>query len=149
MILLTIPFLMQAILIGADEWFFHLKRDLPKWERIGHPIDTLSVLICFGFLYYFPFSPLALKWYIALALLSSILITKDEFVHKHHCPAAEQWLHAVLFINHPILLSSAAILWYHSPPLFPAFLLMQGCCVAAFMFYQIIYWNFVRDAKNN
>lgn len=145
MIFFTIPFFLQAILIGADEWFFHLRRNLPKWERIGHPIDTLSVLICFAFLYLIPFSPLALKWYIALALVSSILITKDEFVHKHHCPAAEQWLHAVLFINHPILLSAAAILWYHSPPLFPTFLFCQGSCVAAFMFYQIIYWNFVRD----
>ena len=32
-----------------------------------------------------------------LAIFSCLLVTKDEFSHKQDCPAAEQWLHAILF----------------------------------------------------
>ncbi len=45
-LLLLIPFLVQTFLITFDEWYFHLKRGLPKWERIGHPLDTLTAIFC-------------------------------------------------------------------------------------------------------
>jgi len=45
-IALLIPFGVQAFLIILDEYVFHIKRALPKWERIGHPLDTLSVVVC-------------------------------------------------------------------------------------------------------
>lgn len=147
MIYLFIPFVLQAILIAADEYIFHWKRGLPRWERIGHPLDTLSVLIALSFLAMVPFSATACKIYIALALFSCIFITKDEFVHKAHCPATEQWLHAVLFINHPILLSAAAWLWYKAPPFTSSFLLSQIIGIASFMLYQIIYWNWIWQEK--
>ena len=67
-LLILIPFLLQMVIIGVDEWYFHLKRGLPKWERIGHPIDTLSVLACFAFVLFVPFSTLTLKIYIGLAV---------------------------------------------------------------------------------
>ncbi len=54
-VLFYIPFLIQTLVIGLDEFHFHLKRGLPKWERIGHPIDTLSVVLALAFTLVFPY----------------------------------------------------------------------------------------------
>jgi hypothetical protein len=102
--LALIPFIIQGIVIVLDEYVYHLKRGLPKWERIGHPLDTLSVIACFAFVLFVPYESSLIKYYVMIAIFSCLLITKDEFVHKHHCPAAEQWLHAILFVNHSVLL---------------------------------------------
>ncbi|MCB1117791.1 MAG: hypothetical protein KDK50_04330 [Chlamydiia bacterium] len=156
--LLMIPFLVQSIVILLDEFIFHIKRPLPKWERIGHPLDTLTILICLVYVLLVPYSALALKVYVGLSLFSCIFVTKDEFVHKHHCPASEQWLHALLFINHPILLTAAGLIWAVSSnielPLWLAamsnassqlifFLKTQVIAVSLFGLYQVVYWNFV------
>ncbi len=146
-ILLTIPFLVQSVAIGLDELVFHVKRGLPKWERIGHPIDTLSVVACFIFVLSTPYSQQALYYYIALALLSCILVTKDEFVHKHHCPAMEHWLHALLFINHPIILAALGLLWHQN--LYRGFIISQLVMISLFCLYQIIYWNFIYVPQEN
>ena len=66
-----IPFVLQAIVIACDEGFFHIKRGLPKWERLGHPLDTLTVLICMGYVIWVPFSPATLIGYILLAVFSN------------------------------------------------------------------------------
>ncbi len=142
---MLIPYFVQMVAIGLDEFIFHVKRGLPKWERIGHPLDTLSVLACFLFVLYVPYSPLALKIYIGLAIFSCILITKDEFVHKHVCPASEQWLHALLFVNHSIVLIVTGILWPSLEGAYYLFLLLQAAFVFLFFLYQVIYWNFIRD----
>lgn len=156
--LILFPFCLQMIIISLDEICFHIKRGLPRFERIGHPVDTLSVVCCFAFVLFIPFSGLALKIYIALSLFSCLLVTKDEFVHKHHCPAAEHWLHALLFLNHPILLTSLGLLWpllsgapamswlmsWQNHLLFlQIFISLQLACAVIFMLYQIIYWNFI------
>lgn len=158
--LLIIPFFVQAIAIGIDESFFHLRRGLPRWERIGHPLDTLSLLICLLFIVLVPFSFQMAKVYVGLALFSCLMVTKDEFVHKHHCPPLEHWLHSLLFLNHPILLASAGLMWASSgagpswllelvktPALFSVFLSVTAALVAIFMLYQAIYWNFVWKEK--
>jgi hypothetical protein len=160
--LLLFPFLLQTAIIFFDEFYFHWKRGLPKWERIGHPLDTLSTLICFVFVLIFPFDAWHVKIYAALALFSCIFVTKDEFVHKECCPASEQWLHALLFINHPIVLFLLGILWtlYKAYPL-PSFLhslmqdralvgmflWMQTLFIGAFALYQAIYWNLIRSEE--
>jgi hypothetical protein len=141
-----------------DEIVFHLKRGLPRWERIGHPLDTLSVLLCFACVLFLPYSTEMLYWYIGLAVFSCLLVTKDEFVHKHHCPASEQWLHALLFINHPIMLASLGLSWplLKNDTLFSwlapwkehrealiFFLAIQALFIFCFFLYQIIYWNFI------
>jgi len=153
------PFILQALLIFIDEWIFHLKRALPKWERLGHPLDTLSVLICFLWVLWTPYSPHTLKIYLALALFSTFFITKDEWVHKECCPKTELWLHALLFINHPILLGALACLWIHQvqPLAFLGissassmiFFKLQSLFIFLFMLYQIIYWNFLWKEKKN
>jgi hypothetical protein len=160
--LLFFPFLLQTIVIFFDEFYFHWKRGLPRWERIGHPLDTLSTLLCFMFVLYYPCDALHGKIYAALALFSCLFVTKDEFVHKDCCPASEQWLHALLFINHPIVLFLLWVLWsvYKADPL-PSYLLsfeghrplvgsflwMQTFMVGLFALYQALYWNLIRREK--
>jgi len=162
LILMLLPFAVQMLVVNFDEFYFHVRRGLPKWERLGHPLDTLTVLACFVFVLWVPYSLLSLKVYIALALFSCIFVTKDEFVHKDCCPASEQWLHALLFLNHPIVLASAGLLW----PIIqgveaPAWLAElvphadniklvlsgQALCITLFFCYQTIYWNFLWKDK--
>lgn len=157
-----VPFLVQIVVIGVDEAYFHLRRGLPRWERIGHPLDTLSVLACLCFVLFVPYSATALKGYIGLAAFSCLLVTKDEFVHKHHCPASEQWLHALLFLNHPLVLASVGMMWpiaaggsapswlvtwLTHPQEIAFFLMMQTVAIASFFLYQTIYWNVVWKPK--
>lgn len=146
--LLTLPFLVQGVIITLDEFIFHVRRDLPKWERIGHPLDTLTVLLCIGFALIAPYSALMLKVYIGMALFSCLFVTKDEFVHKHHCPASEQWLHAILFLNHPVLLTALGMIWAHPTPFLILFLKIQAGLVTLFGLYQVIYWNFYHGRKH-
>ncbi len=150
------PFLVQAVIITLDEGVFHLRRGLPRWERIGHPLDTATVLACLLFVLLVPASTAALWAYGALALFSAIFVTKDEFVHWEVCPAAEQWLHALLFLNHPVLLFALGALWCVKdgmplpawwsaphPEVVEPFLWSQAGLVALFLIYQIVYWNFL------
>lgn len=157
--LIFIPFILQICVIALDEIVFHLKRDLPKWERMGHPLDTLTVIACFAFVYWIPYDAAMTGWYIVLALFSTVFVTKDEFVHKEHCPAAEQWLHALLFVNHSLMLGCLGLIWPHlHGHEFFSFLphhnvlnwlvigqMAGGTC---FCLYQIIYWNFIRSYTN-
>jgi hypothetical protein len=157
-VLALIPFLLQAIAIGFDEGYFHYKRGLPLWERIGHPLDTLSLLICLFMTVWVPFTPFNLNIYIALAILSCLMVTKDEFIHKDHCPASENWLHALLFTLHPITLITAGLIWpvtqgidmplwvqawMDNPAALKLFLLAQTILILLFLLYQIIFWNFL------
>lgn len=144
--LALLPFLIQALAIGFDEVVFHLKRGLPKWERIGHPLDTFATLICYGYLLWTPPSPTATWIYAALALFSSLFVTKDEWVHAETCSGSENWLHALLFTVHPLALASAGLIWAGWPaelaPLHSV-LWVQLIAMSLFCLYQIIYWNFV------
>ncbi len=160
--LALLPFALQALAIALDEGVFHVRRGLPKWERIGHPLDTLSVLVCMGYVLFVPFSGKALALYIVLAAFSSILVTKDEFVHKEHCPASENWLHAVLFILHPITLTCAGFIWpvvqgmevtpwiarwLSEPESLRFFLQVQFAAMTVFLVYQIVFWNVIWKDK--
>lgn len=156
------PFALQAAVMFFDEFYFHLRRGLPRWEKIGHPLDTLSVLICYGFVLFFPYEIALVKIYIILALFSCLFVTKDEFIHKEECPASEQWLHALLFINHPLVLTLLGVAWplYHAREL-PLFLIpfqsyassialffrVQVVLIALFGLYQTFYWNLFRKTK--
>ena len=136
--LALIPLLVQAPLMLVDELHFHRQRGLPRWERLGHPIDTLSVLLCYVLALTQRPSNVALTVYAVLAILSCVLITKDEFVHARNCRPAEQWLHALLFVLHPIVLGAAALLWWrHATTILTA----QAGLTLAFGCYQLLYWN--------
>ncbi len=141
-----LPFVVQGAVIFFDEFYFHIKRGLPRWERIGHPLDTLSIIICFVYVLFVPFSKVTLLLFVILGVISCLFVTKDEFVHKEHCEASEQWLHALLFLNHPLVLFCLGWMW-HSSSNFKPFISLQLVFVSLFCLYQLIYWNLVWKEK--
>ena len=148
---ILVPFVLQVLCMGGDELYFHRQRGLPRWERWGHPLDTLTALLCLLWLWFVPPSGQAVAVYAGLALFSSLFITKDEWVHHHHCPAGEHWLHALLFVLHPLVLLGAGLLWpaahgqvspwLHWAGWERAFLLGNLLLMSSFGLYQLIYWN--------
>jgi hypothetical protein len=132
---LYLPFILQGLCMLVDEFYFHEKRGLPRWERLGHPLDTLTV---FATLVYLLMDQVHAGVYVSLAIFSCLFITKDEFVHKEQCGAFEQWLHALLFVMHPILFLSAFWLWQVNDF---TFLKIQSGIILAFLFYQIFRWS--------
>lgn len=138
-VFLFAPFVLQAVCMFFDELYFHRKRGLGTWEKIGHPLDTLTVLACFLFLVLMPFTETHLYIFIGLSFFSCIFVTKDEFVHSKLCEPAENWLHAVLFVLHPICFLSAALLWKSGEN--ASFFKMQCLVLLVVLLYQIIYWS--------
>lgn len=128
----------QGAAILFDEFFFHRKRGLPKWEVIGHPIDTITVIACLLFLAFADKTPTNEKIFLVMAVASSICVTKDEWIHRKYCSAEEMWLHAVLFMMHPLALYLGYREW---EDLRPTFLAVAGG-ISCFLIYQLVYWNF-------
>jgi hypothetical protein len=152
--LLVVPFVVQAIAMAVDEFYFHRKRGLGLWERIGHPVDTLTTLACIAWVLAVPPTTRTVTVYLALAFVSCLCITKDEFVHARRCSPGEHWLHALLFVLHPMCLAVLGLLWpaqHGSPSALPAWLastsvvgrllLGQFLLTGAFGLYQTFYWN--------
>jgi hypothetical protein len=125
---------LQAFLMFFDEFYFHRRRDLPRWERWGHPMDTAAFIFPFILLIF----GAPLLWFSITAGFSCLFITKDEWIHRKHCSGTENWLHAVLFIIHPLVFVSAWMSREEVFPFLPWFVLFS----ATFMIYQIYYWNF-------
>jgi hypothetical protein len=133
---LYLPFIIQGLCMFVDEFYFHEKRGLKTWEKLGHPLDTLTVLICYIYLLW---GPGDLVTYTILSSFSCLFITKDEFIHSNVCPAREQWLHSLLFLLHPICFLSAFLLKEEDQT---GFLKIQTLIVLIFMFYQALRWSF-------
>jgi 2-polyprenyl-6-hydroxyphenyl methylase / 3-demethylubiquinone-9 3-methyltransferase len=134
-----IPIVLQGVTMVIDEGWFHRKRGLPRWERIGHPLDTLTIVLCLAWLLATtPESPAAVPVYVGLAVFSTLFITKDEAIHAGRCSPGEHWLHAVLFVLHPIVLAAFAYLWWIGAI---GLLMGQLGIAIAFMAYQVIYWS--------
>lgn len=137
---LAAPVLVQIALMALDEGWYHRRRGLPRWERIGHPLDTLSVALCYGWLVAVgPDRPHAAAVYAALALASCLFITKDEAVHLRRCGPGEQRLHACLFVLHPIVFAVFGLLWWRG--LAPWAVRVQLGLTLGFLSYQIAYWS--------
>jgi hypothetical protein len=127
-------FFLQAFLILTDEFYCHWRRQLPNWERWGHPLDTFFLLLPLSLLILVP--GLSVYLYAGLAVFSCLLITKDEWVHVIRCSAFEKWLHALLFMIHPAVFVLA---WIVKQRLgLPAWILLP---ITGFLIYQLIYWN--------
>jgi hypothetical protein len=159
--LVASPWWLLAVGMFVDEFYFHYKRGLPRWERIGHPVDTAGVLACLLLALAAPATGGWLKIYGLLCLASMALITKDEAVHAEKCGGGESWLHAVLFMLHPLALISAALAWFAPSgrldpfglgPSDAAFLRgalkAQAALCAGFCVYQVVYWNFLWNPFN-
>lgn len=136
--LIPIPFFIHGLLMVIDE-VIHEKRGLSKWERRGHPLDSLTVMACFFFITLTSPSETGTYVYLALAVFSTFFITKDEWVHAQECGPFEQWLHALLFILHPVALYLAYHLWISNEH---PWLLRGLPIVASVLFlYQFLRWN--------
>ena len=91
--------------------------------------------------------------YAGLSVFSCLFVTKDEPTHSKYCSSGEHWLHAVLFILHPLVLLSAGLLWLawlkqplsfiHYTGFEREFLVANTLLILAFGLYQLIYWNFI------
>ncbi len=152
--LLLVPVCLQMVCMALDEIYFHRERGLPRWERIGHPLDTLTVLLCLLWLVLVQPGPGALASYVGLSLFSCLFVTKDEGIHLTYCCVMEQRLHAVLFILHPLVLLSSGLLWpaaHGMRDVMPRWihyaggerLLLTSLCAVVFGFglFQFVYWN--------
>lgn len=95
----------------VDEFHFHRRRGLGKWERVGHPVDTLSVVVIYGLMVVWPPTQTAVSVAAVLSVFSCLLVTKDEFVHSKECEPLENWIHALLFVLHPLVLITSFMLW--------------------------------------
>jgi len=137
--ILYLPFLFQGIIMTFDEFYFHEKRGLPRWEIIGHPLDTLTTALTLSIPIFFEYSVSSELGFIIFATFSCLFITKDEFVHADHCSKSENWTHAILFILHPITFMATYFIWKNYPE--NIFLKVQFVLVTLFMFYQIIRWS--------
>ena len=164
--LAPVPFLIHGIGMLIDEAWFHRRRGLPRWERLGHPLDTLTVLACYALALALPAAGAGLTIYLGAAAFSCLFITKDEWIHARHCTGGEMWLHAFLFVMHPVLLAIAGAWRFASPhppapgidagapawatpsavpdsghAFFETFLIGQAAVTAVFLLYQLLYWN--------
>lgn len=153
----ALPFFLQAIAMAVDEFVFHRKRPLTRWEKFGHPVDTLVFLLCLAIPLVLPLTTEFLVLYALVAVASCALITKDEFVHARQCSPTEHWLHSVLFLLHPLVLVATAFLWsFLEPPFlgYPRFeawvpapeaarviLMVQCFATVGFLFHQIASWR--------
>ncbi len=133
--------LVQAALMFFDEWWFHRARGLPRWERVGHPLDTLTVAACYAWLSLAPRIPSSTYAYAGLAAFSCLFVTKDEVVHQRLCTRAECWLHAMLFVVHPIVLALFALAWLAGDVWLVR---VQLALTIALASYQFVYWNVFR-----
>ncbi len=138
---------LQGTAMVVDEFYFHRQRGLGLWERVGHPIDSFFFVLALILPGFFPFNDRNLSFYIIAAAVSTLIITKDEWIHAKQSSGTEQWLHAVLFALHPTILFFFYLLWQSDTG--RALRLGLPTMVLVFMFYQLIYWNLrgIQNAK--
>ncbi len=139
-IVLYLPMALQGALMALDEGYCHRRRGLPRWERLGHPIDTLVTASCYAWIAFVsPDRPHALAVYVGLSVVSCLVITKDEPVHSKLCGPFESWLHSVLFVLHPTVLLSLALMWLAGGPQWSFQVLLAA--TLGFAAYQVLYWS--------
>ena len=73
----------------------------------------------------------------SLGVFSTLIITKDEWVHKELSTGFENWLHAMLFITHAALVISVFLLWRQGE-LSASFLRVMTAGIGGFFAYQLI-----------
>ena len=159
--LILAPFLLQSALMFVDEFIFHRSRGLSTWERVGHPIDTLSVLAIYLLAYTIDPSPTGFAIGGGLTVFSMILVTKDEAYHQRECSVAEQRCHGLLFGLHPLHFITVLCLWplLRSDHLVGALAPLENlrgvesalpimlALTAGAFFHQVFYWNVLMREK--
>ena len=153
-----LPFGLQALAMGVDEFIWHRTRPVERREWQGHVLDTVVFLACLSCPLLFPPGAFGLRLYLGLAVLSCLLVTKDEWRVHRPISGGEAWLHALLFLLHPLVLLAAAGLWLikagevlpHLPSLAQVLardgLSAQWLLVAAFLILQVL-WGAGRKVR--
>lgn len=128
----------QAALMLVDERVFHRERRLGEWESWGHVADSAFFAAALAPAALLAPGRGAVLLYAALGIASTVLVTKDEWIHTRECEAAENWIHALLFSLHPCVLIAVGALWFRGE----GALLRTALplVVAAYSFYQWLYW---------
>lgn len=128
----------------VDEFYFHHRRGLGRWESWGHPVDTILFLSCFLYTILVPYSSHSQTVFIILSILSSLIIAKDEFIHQQQSSGAENFLHAFLFMIHPLSLYVLFEFWKTQQM---SLIMTQALIIFVFLLYQVLYWNIFKREK--
>lgn len=136
--LLYVPFILQGLIMFADEEL-HKQRGLSLWERLGHPLDTITVLVPLLLSCCVPYSEASASTFVVMAIFSCLFITKDEFIHAKVCSPIEHLFHALLFVLHPLVFLSTFLAWKSGGNI--DFLVIQTSLSVLFLIYQILRWS--------
>ena len=142
-----LPFGLQGLAMTIDEFGFHHHRAVPRLECMGHVLDTLVFLACITCPLLFPPTPANLRLFGGMAAFSCLLITKDEFIHQRLCSGGEHWVHAILFVLHPLVLVATAFLWISLGTQALPLLQFQVLLVSGFIVFQVSFWTMRRGPE--
>lgn len=128
----------------VDEFYFHHKRGLGRWESIGHPVDTFFFLLPFIVCLNFAPAEVSENIFIASSIISTLIITKDEWIHAEQSSPSENWLHSLLFILHPLSLGVLYFYWQNDEKFL---IIFQTGIISLFFIYQVVYWNILKKDR--
>ncbi len=128
----------------VDEFYFHHKRGLGRWESIGHPVDTFFFLLPFIVCLNFAPAEVSENIFIASSIISTLIITKDEWIHTEQSSPSENWLHSLLFILHPLSLGVLYFYWQNDEKFL---IIFQTGIISLFFIYQVVYWNILKKDR--
>lgn len=133
----------QALVMIFDEFFYHRRRGLEKFERWGHVADTTLFFAAITLPILLVPHAFNIGVYIFFAASSAIITTKDEWIHARFCTGGEQWCHSILFLLHGAILVALGILWTIDPS--SSVLRLLPLPVGLWGIYQFFYWNVLYD----
>lgn len=130
---------LQTLLMTVDEMYFHRRRGLERLEAWGHAFDTALFLAAIAVPAFFAPTGTATLAYVALAVLSTLVVTKDEWLHAKSCEPGEHWVHSLLFALHGPLLIGIGWCWHHGLGSF--WLKALPVLVGGWGLLQLFYWT--------
>ena len=128
----------QSGLMLVDERVFHRLRGLDARESWGHVADSVVFAGALAPAALLAPARGAAALYALLAFVSTLLVTKDEWIHTRECQAAENWVHALMFSLHPCVLIAVGALWARGEG--GALRAGLPLAVVAYAFFQWFYW---------
>jgi hypothetical protein len=148
LVLSPLVWLGHGVLTLYDELWLHRRRRLGSWEARAHLAATALIVVLELGVFFLAPSPGRMFAYFVLAVASSLSITLEEKLHARVCPPIEHWVHALLFMLHPLALLTIGVCWQRlGKPLreldgWPlGVLAVYTFGTLAFSIYQALYWR--------